>query len=69
MNATVTGPGQTPLLNAAISGHRAVVKLLVDKGADLGAKDKNRLTLLLYAANNGHRAVVKLLLETKDKAG
>jgi ankyrin repeat protein len=40
-----------------------VVKLLLDKGAEIEAKDSRGQTLLLRAAENGHEAVVKLLLE------
>jgi ankyrin repeat protein len=50
-----------------------VVKLLVEKGAELETKDNNDgQTSLSLAAENGHEAVVKLLveksaeLETKD---
>ena len=55
---------QSSLPKAAANGHVAVVKLLVEKGAKLEAKDeRNGLTPLLWAAANGHEAVVKLLLE------
>ncbi|KAJ9659039.1 hypothetical protein H2198_003328 [Neophaeococcomyces mojaviensis] len=56
--------GKTPLTWAAEKGHEAVVKLLVENGADLEAKDKKHgRTPLLWAAEKGHEAVVKLLLE------
>ena len=46
------------------NGHEAVVKLLLEKGAELETKDKDYgRTPLLWAAENGHEAVVKLLLE------
>jgi hypothetical protein len=66
---------RTPLSWAAEKGHEAVVKLLLEKGAELEAKDKDGRTPLLWAAKNGHEAVVKLLLENgaepeaKDKRG
>jgi ankyrin repeat protein len=41
-----------------------VVKLLLEKGAELETKGKDYgRTPLSYAVGNGHRAVVKLLLE------
>jgi ankyrin repeat protein len=49
------------------------VKLLINKGTNLKAKDKNGQTPLLHATINGHGAVVKQLinkganLEAKDK--
>ena len=56
--------GWTPLSYAAENGHEAVVKLLLEKGAELETKDLHYgRTPLLYAARNGHEAVVKLLLE------
>jgi ankyrin repeat protein len=55
-------------------GHEAVVKLLLEKGAELESKDTEySRTPLLWAAEKGHEAVVKLLLEkdvdleSKDK--
>ena len=56
--------GRTPLSWAAEKGHEAVVKLLLEKGAELEAKDYyNGQTPLSRAAEKGREAVVKLLLE------
>ncbi len=59
---------------AAENGQEAVVRLLLEKGAELESKDKkNGRTPLLWAARNGHEAVVKLLLATdgvdRDQCG
>ena len=44
--------------------HTEVVKLLLEKGAEVNAKEStNGVTALMMAANNGHPEVVKLLLE------
>jgi ankyrin repeat protein len=56
--------GYTGVNLAAANGHEAVVKVLLEKGAELESKDETwSQTPLSWAANNGHEAVVKLLLE------
>ncbi|KAJ5653623.1 hypothetical protein N7490_000626 [Penicillium lividum] len=55
--------GQTPLTWAAQRGHKAVVRLLLEKGADPESKDNSYRTSLSWAAEIGHEAVVRLLLE------
>ena len=58
------GYGRTPLWWAAENGHEMVVKLLVEKGADVNSKDdRDGWTPLWRAAENGHEAVVELLVE------
>ena len=51
----------TPLTAAASSGHKEVVLLLLDRGADPNVATKAGLTPLKQAVRNGYRDVVKLL--------
>lgn len=44
------------------AGHIEHVKLLIDFGADVNAKDYAGYTPISEAVNNGHVEVVKLLL-------
>jgi ankyrin repeat protein len=55
--------GRAPLHLAAWEGHEAVVRLLLEKGADTNAKDRQGGTALCWAAPRGHEAVIRLLLE------
>jgi ankyrin repeat protein len=55
---------RTLLSRAAENDHEAVVKLLLDKNADIKSEaDIHGLTPLSWTAEKGHEAVVKLLLE------
>lgn len=70
---TVTIPGKIgilkklfknkPMINAAKGGNAEKVKLLLEKGADVDAKDNSGNTALIYAAVNGHIETVKILVE------
>jgi ankyrin repeat protein len=55
--------GRTPLSWAAENGREAVVKLLLEKGAELEVKDSYGQTPLSCATMHGQEAIVKLLLE------
>ena len=48
----------TPLHNAARNGHLAKVKQLLDRGADITAKDENDDTPVHFAARAGHAEYV-----------
>jgi hypothetical protein len=54
--------GRTALTYAVMGGHKTVVKILLNNGANLESKDKNGRTPLSRAAENGYEAMVKLLL-------
>ena len=54
---------QTPLAWAVGNGHKAAVKLLLEKGADVESKNDIGETPLLLATWSGDEAIVKLLLE------
>jgi ankyrin repeat protein len=60
-----TGDGPSPLTAAAMSGQAAVVKLLVDNGFNVEARNSQGETALMKAAAAGQPDVVKLLLDLK----
>lgn len=56
---------QTPLHYASQNGHRDIVDLLLDKKAQIEAKDAYQATPLHFAARCGHRDIVRLLFHEK----
>ena len=56
-------PIHRPLHRAAGAGHKAVVRLLLDRGARVEAEETNDERPLHRAAGAGHEAVVRLLLD------
>lgn len=61
--------GETPLMLAAKNGHVDAVKLLLNRGAKINARNpdtpdsKKGMTALMLAAQQGHDEVVRVLLE------
>lgn len=55
--------GFTPLGIASRNGRADVVKILIDRGADVAAEGPNRQTALHLAVKNGHHETVNLLVE------
>jgi ankyrin repeat protein len=46
---------------ACQEGHLDIVKLLIEKGADVKAKDNSGSTALMIASKNGHTQIVEFL--------
>jgi ankyrin repeat protein len=70
------GKAPIPLIIAARSGQIGLVRLLLERGADVNARDKEtEATALITAAHQGHVQVVEILLQkgadvnAKDKSG
>lgn len=55
--------GETPLIFAAMNGHKSVVDLLLSKNAFIECCDNDRSTPLYYALQNGHAEVAKILID------
>jgi ankyrin repeat protein len=55
--------GFTSLHFASENGRESVVRLLLDRGADVGERDGEGKTALLLAGQQGHEDVVQLLVE------
>ena len=55
--------GITLLYSAARDGHEAVVRLLIEAGADVNKAVADGVTSLYVAAQNGHEAVVLALIQ------
>jgi ankyrin repeat protein len=55
----------SPLYAACIKGHEAIVKMLVDEGADVNAYNEKGRTPIHAASSRGHIAIVKMLVRNK----
>jgi len=53
---------ETSLISAAEEGDIKTVKMLLENGADIEAKNNEDYTALIYAARDGHTDMVKLLV-------
>ena len=51
------------LTHAALGGNLEVLKLLINKGLDINAMDKNGCTILMDAAIGGNVEALKLLID------
>ena len=61
VNKASTDNGVTPLLIAAEEGHEAIVRLLLDAGANFNTALNNGTTPLDIAQREGHTEIVTLL--------
>ncbi|CAN0031393.1 unnamed protein product, partial [Ectocarpus sp. 12 AP-2014] len=67
--------GWTPVMMAAYKGHSKILRILLNKGADLSVVDKRGTTALILSAGYGHVAVTRMLvnagadLDEADSAG
>jgi hypothetical protein len=60
-NPQSTG-GETPLLWAALEGHKAAVEILLGHGVDINLVDEGSNTPLILALYHGHEEVAQLIL-------
>ena len=51
------------LIKASRDGHTETVAMLLEKGADVNAKDNGGYTALLWASHDGHTEIVAMLLD------
>ncbi|MFC2141126.1 ankyrin repeat domain-containing protein [Acidobacteriota bacterium] len=63
INVKETKSGQTPLISASFKQRKKLAQLLLDREADVHAKDINGETALMAAAGKGNTSIVKMLLE------
>ncbi len=58
--------GATPLMFAIFKGNARIVKQLIDKNADIKAKDNEGVSVFLYACGFGNGNIIRMLL-VKDR--
>jgi hypothetical protein len=63
INDYVNDYGMTALLLASMYEHIDIVRLLLEKGADVNIKDENGYNALMWASVRGYTDIVRLLLE------
>jgi len=55
--------GNTALMEACEYGHLEIVKLLIEKGADVNLDNNFGITALMYASKKGYLKIIELLLK------
>jgi ankyrin repeat protein len=61
----INSSNQNPLHDASLKGNIETVEFLIKNGADINAKDHNKLTALHFACFDGHKDIVEKLIENK----
>ncbi len=61
VNFTKRGSGFTPLMQAACYGYEEIVKYLLEKGADINAKDSANLSVIEYTKKLQRKSMQKFL--------
>ena len=59
--------GRSALMNATLSGHKEIVLLLLQNGADANTQDNSGLSSLMMATHNGHTEIASLLLNNNTE--
>jgi len=60
--------GKTPLILAALIGYDLdIIKILVEYGANIQAKDNNELTAYDHASQKGHNDIAQYLLDVQNE--
>ena len=54
---------KTPLMQAVLGGHTEVVRLLLERGADINATERDSKTALMLAAESGQTEIAHLLID------
>ena len=57
--------GETALIYASKKGHKDIVELLLDKGANLDIRDIKSYNALMYARQNNYEEIIKLIEDAK----
>lgn len=57
------GDGETALITATVNGRLAIMRLLLERGADVNARSASGWTALLRACNAGDTDAARMLLE------
>ena len=63
MDAPITLTGATPLHFAAHHGHASIVKMLLQRGADVNRAMHDGVTPMWFASSFGHADVVRVIYD------